>query len=160
MEWLATKHNIIFIGQGVGCDGTRMYDSLKEIDQSKRTELPVCEELQLGMSIGLSLEGFCPVSIFPRFNFLILAASQLVNHLDRIPLYSDYRPRVIIRTAVGHNRPLDPGPQHQDDFTEAFRLMLRTVEVVKLTATEQVVPAYQRAYESGGSALIVEDFRC
>jgi hypothetical protein len=90
-----------------------------------------------------------------RFNFLICAASQLINHLDRIPIYSKYKPKVIVRTAVGSNSPLDPGPQHQDDFTEAFKLMLKTVEVVRVSP-ETVVEAYQRAFASQRSTLLVE----
>ena len=45
----------------------------------------------------------------PRINFLLEAISQLVQHLDKIPLYSDYRPKVLIRTAIATPYPLDPG---------------------------------------------------
>ena len=38
----------------------------------------------MGMSIGLALNGYIPITCFPRFDFLILAFNQLVNHLDKI----------------------------------------------------------------------------
>ena len=38
----------------------------------------------MGISTGLALNGFIPVSCYPRFDFLILALNQLVNHLDKL----------------------------------------------------------------------------
>ena len=61
----------------------------------KKIETPVFEDAQMGMSIGLSLEGFIPITCFPRFDFLILAMNQLVNHLDKIRFMSrgEMRPK-------------------------------------------------------------------
>lgn len=156
MNWLGYRSDTLFLGQAVACEGTRLSASLRDVPANCKIEFPVAENLQLGVSLGLSLEGFVPVSIFPRWNFLLSATDQLLNHLDALPLYSDYRPRVLIRTAVGSKWPLDPGPQHDGDFTAAFRTMCRTIMVLRLGAAEDVLPAYQHAYESGGSALLVE----
>ncbi len=100
------------MGQAVVDAGTAMSTTLQHIPIEKRLELPVAEEMQLGMAIGMSLSGALPICIYPRFNFLLLAVNQLVNHLDKLPLYSTYRPKVLIRTAVATGYPLDPGPQH------------------------------------------------
>lgn len=156
MFWLGKQSDTLFLGQSVVYPGTSIYDSLEAIAATKRIEMPVAEEMQLGISLGLSLEGFTPVSIFPRYNFLICAANQLFNHLDRLSLYSDYKPKVIIRTAVGASKPLDPGPQHQDDFTEAFRLMLRTVDVQRLKEASTIEESYRKAYNLDCSSLLVE----
>lgn len=156
MTWLGQQKDTLFLGQQVGCPGTAMFATFAGVDESKRIEFPVAENLQMGVSTGLSLEGFVPVSVFPRWNFLLCAADQLVNHLDRLPLYSDYRPRVIVRTAVGRGTPLDPGPQHQDDFTETVDRMCRTVNCVKVRAG-QILNAYRAAYEGDGSTVVVED---
>lgn len=144
------------MGQGVGIGGTTMSDTFKDIPAEKRLEMPVAEDMQMGMAIGMSLRGFIPVCVYPRWNFMICAANQIVNHLDRLSLYSDYRPKVIIRTAVPSNKPFDPGPQHDDDFTEAFRLMLRTIPVVCLYGESDIVPAYQAALRSEKSTILVE----
>lgn len=152
MEWLAEQPDTLFIGQAVGCPGTGMSGDFDGIPAERRIEFPVAEELQLGIAIGLSLAGCVPVCVFPRYNFLLRAMDQLVNHLDRLPLYSGYRPRVIVRTAVGSRLPLDPGPQHQDDLTDALRLMLRTVRVQKFAGVE----TYKDAYEFGGSVVVVD----
>lgn len=156
MSLLADDPRTVFLGQGVGNAGTTMSDTFKDIPAEKRLEFPVAEELQIGMSVGMSLQGLVPISVIPRWNFVLRAADQIVNHLDRLSLYSDYRPKVIIRTAVPSNRPFNPGPQHDDDFTSAFRLMLRTTDVVTLHSEDDIVPQYEKALHSPRSTILVE----
>jgi len=158
MALLAANKDALFLGQGVGNPGTTMSSTFADVPTARKIEFPVAEDLQMGTCIGLALKGFLPVCIFPRWNFLICAANQIVNHLDRLPLYSDggYKPKVIIRTAVPSSAPFDPGPQHDDDFTDAFRLMLRTVYVETLPDAHSVVPAYRAALERPTSSLLVE----
>ena len=156
MEMLAQEPRAIFLGQAVADKGTGMTASFAKVPQEKLLELPVAEDMQLGMSIGLALAGDLPISIFPRWNFLLLATSQLVLHLDKLPLYSDFRPRIIIRTASATPVPLDPGPQHLGDFTWAFRSMLKTVSIVQLEHASDVVPAYRGAVNNDGSTILVE----
>ena len=160
MEWLARDPRTVFIGQAVEVPGTAMSNTVKDIPIARRIELPVAEELQMGMSIGLAIQGQVPVSIYPRWNFLLLALNQLVNHLDKIGVMSNggYQPRVIIRTSIGSQRPLHPQFQHIGDFTDAVRLMCTTVEVVRLDEPRQIFPAYERALlrDDGRSTLLVE----
>jgi pyruvate/2-oxoglutarate/acetoin dehydrogenase E1 component len=156
MHAVSEFQNTVFMGQGVAVPGTTMSDTFQYVPQSQRLEMPVAEDMQMGMAIGMALEGYLPVCVFPRWNFLLCAANQLVNHLDRLPLYSGYRPKVIIRTAIPSKYPFNPGPQHDDDFTAAFSGMLRTVRVVRLTVPSQIVPAYLEAVEAQGSTLLVE----
>jgi len=160
MEYLAADPRTVFLGQAVACAGTAMSNTLKDVSKEKLLELPVAEEMQMGLSTGLALGGQLPVSLFPRWNFLLLALNQVVNHLDKLPAMScnGYRPKVIIRTGIGSERPLHPQHQHVGDFTEAFRLMCSTIDVVRLDEPEQIFPAYQRAYErdDGRSTILVE----
>ncbi len=148
----------MFMGQGVGVAGTTMSATFADVPAEKRLELPVAEDLQMGMATGLSLAGLIPVCVFPRWNFLLCAANQLVNHLDRLPIYSagGYRPKVIIRVAVPSTHPFNPQSQHDDDLTEPFRMMLRTVKVVTLREAESILPEYQRALRGDGSTILVE----
>lgn len=156
MAMLSEHPRSVFMGQAVECDGTAMRKTLRDVRPDKLVELPVAEDMQLGMAIGASLMGDLPISIFPRWNFLLLATNQLVLHLDKLPLYSAYRPKVIIRTAVATPSPLDPGPQHLGDFGPAFRSMLKTVRVVDLDDASKVVPEYRAAVEWNGSTILVE----
>ena len=160
MEFLAEDPRVLFLGQAVANPGTAMSNTLADIPTDRRLELPVDEEMQMGITNGLALDGRVPVSIFPRWNFLILAANQLVNHLDKFSLISNggFCPKAIIRTAIGSERPLHPQHQHVGDFTEAFRLMCKNIDVIRLEEADQVCPAYEKALRrtDGKSTLVVE----
>ena len=114
----------------------------------------------MGIANGLAIAGYIPVSVFPRWNFLLLATNQIVNHLDKLKEISRLKipPKVIIRTGIGSVSPLHPGPQHTGDFTEAFKLMCPNINVVRLDSYEQVVPEYKLALEreDGVSTILVE----
>jgi pyruvate/2-oxoglutarate/acetoin dehydrogenase E1 component len=154
---LVSEHpQSIFMGQAVACEGTAMFRTLADVPQEKRLELPVVEDMQMGMAIGMSLNGHLPVCIYPRFNFLLLALNQLVLHLDKLPLMGGYKPKVLVRTAVATSKPLYPGPQHIGDFTTAFSHMLQTVVIDKLERADDIVPAYERALERERSTLLIE----
>ena len=56
MNWLSEKDNTVFIGQAVEYPGTAMFNSLKETNPKKRIELPVFEDTQMGISIGMALK--------------------------------------------------------------------------------------------------------
>lgn len=161
MTMLGKHPDTIFIGQAVSYPGTGMYGTLADVPMEKRLELPVAEEMQMGMSIGLALEGFIPISIFPRWNFLLLGINQLVNHLDKIGVMSDggYKPGVIIRTGIGSERPLHPGPQHTGDFTSPMKQMLDHIWVQRLGSLVDIQYSYKNALEQakkGKSTILVE----
>lgn len=155
---LARHRDTIFVGQGVGCAGTTMTDTLKDVPPEKLLEFPVAENLQAGFCAGMALEGRTPICIFPRWNFMICAADQIVHTIDRLPTYSrgQYRPKVIIRVATPVVSPFYPGPQHDDDFTDVFRSMCRTVKVVTLQTADAIKREYQRALEADHSTILVE----
>ncbi len=150
MLMLAEDERTVFLGQAVACPGTYMSATFDDIPDAKKIEMPVAEELQLGVSIGMALDGRVPVSVYPRWNFLLLAANQLVNHLDVM------KPHVIVRVGVGSEKPLDPGPQHKGDFSMPFRGMLRNTAVIQLHDAKDIVPEYQRALGRKGPSIMVE----
>lgn len=160
MEYLAQDRRVVFMGQAVEVPGTAMTTTLKNVPREKLLELPVAEEMQMGMATGMALAGYVPVCIYPRWNFLLLAVNQLVNHLDKIPAISNggFQPQVIIRTSIGSERPLHPQHQHVGDFTAAFRLMCESIDIVRLDEPQDIFPAYKKALErkDGKSTLIVE----
>lgn len=153
---LASVPRSIFVGQSVRYDGAAIFDSLDGVRMNKRVEMPVIEDFQLGYCIGRALAGELPVCIYPRMDFLLLAANQLVNHLDKLPLFG-WTCKVIVRTTVGQKQPLDAGPQHTQNHTKAFSLMLETVRVYEVRTASEVTAAYRRAMERPESCLIVEN---
>jgi len=158
MEMLGQDERVLFLGQTVEYPGSAIFGSIGNVPMEKRIELPIIEDVQMGMAIGLSLEGFIPVNVYPRFDFLICAANQLVNHLDKIEEMSNknFKPKVIIRTQIGGTNPLYPGVQHCSDYTDAFKLLLKNINVIKLEKAEDVMPAYANALNSNKSSLIIE----
>jgi pyruvate/2-oxoglutarate/acetoin dehydrogenase E1 component len=54
MNYLAKHEKTIFIGQAVEVPGTAMSNTLKEINKNKLIELPVAEEMQMGITTGLA----------------------------------------------------------------------------------------------------------
>ena len=149
MEWLGEKEDTIFIGQAIKYSGNAMYNTTKTVSDDKKIEVPVLEDVQMGMSMGMALEGFVPITSYPRFDFLICAVNQLVNHLDKITIISEgqFQPRVIIRTSIGSRIPLDAGEQHTQDHTQAFKNLLKRVDVVVLDEWHDIFPAFKHAYE-------------
>ena len=103
MKMLSKNRKTIFLGQSVEVPGNLLFKSLEFVPSSKKLELPVFEETQMGLAIGLSLNGFIPVSCYPRFDFFILAMNQTINHLDKLNQISsnEFDPFVIIRVLVG-----------------------------------------------------------
>ena len=160
MEYLGKFDNTIFIGQSVEVAGTAMRNTLLYVDDSKLVEMPVDEDFQMGLATGMALTGLIPISIFPRWNFLLLATNQIVNHLDKLKeITQNKNPgKVIIRTGIGSVIPLHPGPQHTGDFTEAFKLMCPNLNIVRLDKTSVIFDEYQKAYErsDGISSLLIE----
>tara|TARA_R110000796_G_scaffold118426_1_gene232136 strand:+ start:8326 stop:8847 length:522 start_codon:yes stop_codon:yes gene_type:complete len=158
MELLNSHPKTIFIGQAVEYKGTSLTHQVKKFPKDKLLELPVAEELQAGMALGLALEGYIPVSIYPRMNFIILAMNQIVNHLDKWEAMSvgQSKPKIIMKAVVGSQYPLDPGHQHKANYAECFKSACTNINVVELLYPEQVLPAYEQALNSDISTIIIE----
>ncbi len=161
MSYLSKDKRTIFLGQSVNYSGNAIYNTLSHIPKSKKIELPVFEEVQLGLSTGLALNGFIPITCFPRFDFLILAMNQLVNHLDKLRFLSNnsFKPRVIIRTSIGSKKPLDGGVQHTQDYTKMFKGILTEVEIVSLKEPKDIFSQFKKALtrKDSKSTLIIEN---
>ena len=158
MEILNSHPKTIFMGQAVEYKGTALTHQVKNFPPEKLLELPVAEELQAGIALGLALEGYIPVSLYPRMNFIILAMNQVVNHLDKWEAMSvgGSKPKVIMKAVVGSQYPLDPGHQHRANYTQSFRAACTNIDIVELLYPEEVLPAYEQALKSDRSTLIIE----
>ena len=148
----------IFIGQQIVYYGNPMSKTIEGLPKERMIETPVMEEVQMGMTVGLSMAGKRVVSFYPRWDFLICAGNQLVNHLDKLEIMSDgeWKPNVIIRVGKGSDEPLDPGHQHKADYTEEFSSILKHTTVIKLDSADKILPAYKRALTEGGPFVLVE----
>ena len=160
MDFLSRDKRTIFLGQAVAYPGTGMTDTLKNVSKEKLYELPVAEEMQMGITIGLALNNFVPVSIYPRWNFLLLATNQLVNHLDKVNIMSNgkFKTKAIIRTSIGSEKPLHPQYQHVGDFSDSIQKICKDIEIIKLEDSSQIFQGYKKALtrEDGKSTILVE----
>ena len=157
MRMLGEQNGTIFIGQSVKYDGAAIYDSLDLVPMHRRLEFPVAEDLQLGFCTGLALAGRLPICIYPRMDFMLLCMNQLVNHLDKLPMFG-WKPKVIIRARVGSLKPLNAGPQHTQNYCEALRSMLKNTTVIECKRAEDVSYAYNSVmWPSARSAVVVEN---
>lgn len=160
MEFLAKKNNTIFLGQSVAIPGNLLFKSLEKINNKKKLEMPVFEETQMGIAIGLALNGFFPVSCYPRFDFFILSLNQVINHLDKLKKISsnEFNPFLFIRVLVGSKKPIDAGLQHTQDHTNALKLMLKYTDIVQLKKNEPqlIQRKYKEQFKKKKTTVFIE----
>ncbi len=154
MERLTKISNSIFLGQQVL--NTDFYGVLNKVPKKKRIELPVCEELQVGMSIGLALENYLPISIFQRMDFLLRATDQIVNHLDKFKELTCgvYSPKILIFVTIGNDKKLDPGVQHKQNHIEAFKHLV-SFPIFDVKTPKEVFEAFDYFISHNEISMIV-----
>jgi pyruvate/2-oxoglutarate/acetoin dehydrogenase E1 component len=158
MTFLGQQDNTVFIGQQVLWHGNPMSTTIGDVPKDKLIELPVMEESQMGMSLGMAMAGKFVITFYPRWDFLICATNQLVNHVDKINLMSQgkWKPNMIIRLGKGSDKPLDPGHQHRGNYFEEFKSMCPNIKFYDLLKYDDVETIYKNAYTEGGIHVIVE----
>lgn len=158
MKVIMDDESAIFIGQQIVYYGNPMSKTIEGLPKEKMIEVPVMEETQMGMSLGLAMNGHKVVSFYPRWDFLICATNQLVNHLDKIKLMSDdnWNPHILIRVGKGSDKPLDPGHQHKGNYIEEFKSMCPNIEFHDLKTWQDVELSYKYATDNCGIHCLVE----
>jgi pyruvate/2-oxoglutarate/acetoin dehydrogenase E1 component len=135
-----------------------MSTTLNGVSKSKMIEVPVMEETQMGMSLGMAMAGKFVITFYPRWDFIICATNQLVNHVDKLKLMSggNWDANMIIRLGKGSDKPLDPGHQHKGNYLDQFKELCPNIKFIELTDPTQIESSYVEAYENGGIHVIVE----
>ena len=77
MQFLARNKEVIFLGQSVVYPGNLLYKTLTQVKEAKKIELPVFEEVQLGMRLGMAMNGLFQLLVFHDL-ILICAMNQLL----------------------------------------------------------------------------------
>lgn len=159
MEMIAKDPKAVFVGYNL-LYGSKIYGTMADIPKDKIYEFPVSEQLMAGVATGLALEGWLPVLIFERMDFMLLAADQIINHLSKIEYLSggQFNPKVIIRAIVGYNKPFDPGIQHLQNYARFFRSHC-SFPVNECTSSYHVTDFYKDALSMSRSRMIIE-YRC
>jgi len=158
MTYLGQQPDTVFIGQQVLWHGNPMSTTIGEVPKDKLIEVPVMEESQMGMSLGMAMAGKFVITFYPRWDFLVCATNQLVNHVDKIVLMSQgkWKPNMIVRLGKGSDKPLDPGHQHRGNYFKEFKTMCPNIKFHDLLNYDDVETIYKNAYTEGGIHVIVE----
>jgi len=156
MTLLSKEDNIIFIGQQIVYAGNPMSTTLTDVPKELMIEVPVMEETQMGMSLGLAITGKTVVTFYPRWDFIILAVNQLVNHIDKYELMTGKKANILIRLGKGSDKPLDPGHQHKGNYLKEFKSMCPNITFHDLTDKNLIIEAYTSAICNGGTHVLVE----
>lgn len=158
MTELGKMDNTIFIGQQLLWHGNPMSTTVGDVPKEKIIEVPVMEESQMGMSLGMAMAGKFVVTFYPRWDFLICAANQLINHVDKLELMSGgkWKINMIIRLAKGSDTPIDPGHQHKGNYIEEFKSLCKHIEFHDLKTPLDIELAYKYAIQNGGINCIIE----
>lgn len=147
----------IFIGQQILYHGNPMSTTLTGIPKELMYELPVMEESQMGISLGMAMSGKKVITFYPRWDFLICATNQLVNHVDKIKLMSNstWTPNLLIRVGKGSDKPLDPGHQHKGNYLDEFKSLCKNIKFHDLLTPNDIIQSYELAI-TGGIHVLVE----
>lgn len=156
MDVIAQKENSIFIGQQIVYYGNPMSKTVVDVPKEKMIETPVMEETQMGMSLGLAMAGKFVVTFYPRWDFIISAANQLVNHVDKFQLMTGKKLNMIIRVGKGSDKPLDPGHQHKANYIKEFQSMCPNINFFDLKSESEVNDAYNFSINNGGINILCE----
>ena len=71
MRYLGSKKDTLFLGQAVEVPGTAMFNTIKGVNKNKLIELPVAEDMQMGMTLGLAMDKKIPISNEKNINIMI-----------------------------------------------------------------------------------------
>jgi pyruvate dehydrogenase E1 component beta subunit len=156
MEELVKDDKVIFLGYNI-LYGSNAYGTLKDVPKEKCIETPVAENLMAGLAMGLAMEGYKPVLFFERHDFMLIALDSLVNHLSKMETMSksQFKAPIIIRAVIGATKPLNPGPQHTQDFTKLFKNILQ-FPVYSLNNVKDIKKYYKEAKKFDKPRMLIE----
>jgi pyruvate dehydrogenase E1 component beta subunit len=112
---MARDPKCLTIGQGLWSPwyvGRSMDGLDKKFGLDRVIDTPVSEQATTGIAIGAALNGYKPIVIHPRMDFMVLATDQIVNQAAkwRHMLGGGVSPSVVIRGII--NRGGEQGAQH------------------------------------------------
>lgn len=156
---LIQKENVIFIGEDI----VDPYGGAFKVTKGLSTNYPdrvigtsISESMIVGVSNGLSLNGFKPFAEIMFGDFLGLAFDQLLNHASKI--WNMYNKKVhcpvVVRTPMGGGRGY--GPTHSQSLEKHF-IGMDTFEILSLNRLINTDEFIQYCYDRKDPTLIIEN---
>jgi len=156
MTWLGEQPKTVFLGEGLKNAGD-IYGTMTKVNAKKCLEMPICENLIAGAAIGLAMQGYKPIVVFQRMDFMLIAADAIINHMALVPKMSggQFTLPILIRAIIGsQDGKFDVGLQHNHDFTNVFEPHITTVRLVK---PERIQSLYNSMFISPLPTLVIEE---
>lgn len=156
---LIQKENVIFLGEDI----VDPYGGAFKVTKGLSTNYPdrvigtsISESMIVGVSNGLSLNGFKPFAEIMFGDFLGLAFDQLLNHASKI--WNMYNKKmhcpVVVRTPMGGGRGY--GPTHSQSLEKHF-IGMDTFEILSLNRLINTDEFIQYCYDRKDPTLIIEN---
>jgi len=81
--------------------------------------------------------------------------------MDKLPYLSGYQYKlpIIVRAIVGSKNPLDPGPQHNNDYTEALDKLVKYTPVWIMETGRDIELAWKSVNKTPSGAVILVEHR-
>lgn len=154
-DLMSVDEKIVIFGAGVA-DAKGIFGTTKLAHEqflNRVIETPLSEHTLTGMCVGLAVEGWKPIFVHARNDFLTLSWEHLVNTAAKWPFLSDRPVTMVVRALIG--RGWGQGPNH----SQSFHGMLAQVPglTVDMPATiEGVIHSYSQALSRPTPTVILE----
>lgn len=122
-EEMRRDPNIFYMGQGIGPRGGNFAQTKglwAEFGDARVRDTPIAELAEVGLGVGAALAGSRPIVDIVFFDFMLEAASQLIQQASMIHYVSNgtFKVPVVIKGAMGGVR--NTGPHHSHTFYSFF----------------------------------------
>ncbi|KGG16350.1 MULTISPECIES: alpha-ketoacid dehydrogenase subunit beta [unclassified Prochlorococcus] len=118
---LSMRRDTKVLVYGLGVDDPKgMYGTteglVEEFGGNRCFDTPLSEDAMTGIGIGMALNGFRPIHVHQRFDFLLLCMNQLINLAAKVKYLSNGKDScpLIVRAIIG--RSWGQGAQHSQSF--------------------------------------------
>ena len=157
----AMRRNDKVLVYGLGVDDPKgMYGTtkglVKEFGEARCFDTPLSEDAMTGIGIGMAINGFRPIHIHQRFDFLLLCMNQLINMAAKIKYLSNGKSNCpfIVRAIIG--RSWGQGAQHSQSF-HSFLSSIPGLTVLAPVTPHDMFNSMIWATEYDNPVIIVEN---
>jgi len=149
---------VIVYGLGVD-DPKGMYgttkDLVEEFGADRCFDTPLSEDAMTGVGIGMAINGYRPIHVHQRFDFLLLCMNQLINMAAKVKYLSNGKDSCpfIVRAIIG--RSWGQGAQHSQSF-HSFLSSIPGLTVIAPVTSHDIYNTFMWATKYKNPVIIVE----
>ena len=146
---------------GLGVDDPKgMYGTTKglveEFGHDRCFDTPLSEDAMTGLGVGMAINGYRPIHVHQRFDFLLLCMNQLINMAAKVKYLSNGKENcpLIVRAIIG--RSWGQGAQHSQSF-HSFLSSIPGLTVLAPVTPHDMFNCMMWATEYSNPVIIVEN---